>query len=466
MNISIMYNNLVCVAKLCALAAPGKYAPPILHTIRLTADSGRLTLQATDLEFSITASMGARVEIAGDLCVALNKMYTTPAKSDYRLDLTLESETLTIAHGERHHDTLHSISPDEFPTFTRLDTAIGTLDAQQFKRGLEFVVGVKSKHDPLIYLAAQDNALTLTAYDGKRIHVATIPAELTGSFSPCAISLDAAKRLIRVFSKGTLNIGQASEFLYIVGEVAPLVVPVEVRIKTSDRRPADFSKVSYADYIYTFQCYADSLRRAIKRAKVFSKYIALTTERYFNEIDGAPVCQSAVYVRAESEDLGDISTEIASAAPLALPNRVILLWIDQALHALDTAAKITSEPITVRINKAGDPIFIEVSSEGIKLSAAIAAMEDPRAHTAYYNPVTLDQEAAAQWREHEAAERDYCDWVRDQLGLESYTRTNHALYRMRGLLHYDGKYYDLEETYCYFYADGPVPGFQMSRRVA
>ena len=122
MKISISKESLVDALDAVQGLAGGKIATPVLSSVLLVAEGGRLFLTATDTYTTITASVPASVAVGGSSLL--------PAKKFYSIVKDLSPQDMTISIDEKSHATiksgravfkLHGAPDDEFPDADRIE---------------------------------------------------------------------------------------------------------------------------------------------------------------------------------------------------------------------------------------------------------------------------------------------------------------------------------------------------------
>jgi len=114
MKLALLQENL---AKALAAVLPsvGKSMQPILETIKLVADGNELRLTGTNLETTITAKCGAKVEVPGSTCVPaklLNELIAGFPNDRVTIELLDRTLHFRVA---RYETTLHTLDPIDFP---------------------------------------------------------------------------------------------------------------------------------------------------------------------------------------------------------------------------------------------------------------------------------------------------------------------------------------------------------------
>ncbi len=173
--------------RLVGRVAPTRTTLPILQTVLLEGEFGRLTLTATDVELGISTTLAARVEAPGRTAIPARLL------ADYVSQLP--TEPLRLAREGAHKRVRVSCGrfvanlavsdPEEFPSFPPIDESHSLdLDANRLREAIERVVFAAARDDsrPVLTAVLFDlgpNGLTLAAADGLRLARVRLP-EATG----------------------------------------------------------------------------------------------------------------------------------------------------------------------------------------------------------------------------------------------------------------------------------------------
>lgn len=183
MKVSCLQENLRRGLSIVGHAVASKSTLPVLSNILLASDSGRLRLQATNLEIGITCWIGAKIEEEGAV--------TIPAKllSDFvgnlpndTVNLTLDERTQTVhLRCARSEANIKGIEADEFPSIPTIDADEPTvaIPPDVLRMAIDQAAFAAASDDTRPVLAGvllklQDNTITLSATDGFRLAVKTI----------------------------------------------------------------------------------------------------------------------------------------------------------------------------------------------------------------------------------------------------------------------------------------------------
>jgi DNA polymerase-3 subunit beta len=210
--------------RLAVRAAPSRPSLPILQNVLLSAEPGRLTLSATDLEFGLTTAIAADVATAGRAAIPVRLLaeYVVQLPPE-RVRLTLEpsSRRLKVQCG-RFSANLAGADPDEFPAFppAEEETAL-ELDAETLREAIGRVAFAAARDSSRPVLSAVlfelgEEGLTLAASDGFRLARARLAA--AGGDQHLLIPARAVVEFGRLLAEGEaarLQLARESRGLYL-----------------------------------------------------------------------------------------------------------------------------------------------------------------------------------------------------------------------------------------------------------
>jgi DNA polymerase-3 subunit beta len=149
---------------------------PILSHFLIKAETGKITLSATDLEIGIECSIKAQVMEEG--------AFTTPARTfqeiislmpDEDLQLTIEKEDLHIT-SSRSNFTLMTLSADEFPLIPRIsevpDFSTTQKALRELIRHVNFAAAKQEETRAIltgVFIILKDSTVEFIATDGRRL---------------------------------------------------------------------------------------------------------------------------------------------------------------------------------------------------------------------------------------------------------------------------------------------------------
>jgi DNA polymerase-3 subunit beta len=248
---------------------------PILQNALLTANTGSLTLTATDGEIGLVTTVAADVIQPGRTAAPARLL------SEYVAQLPSEPLRLRLDHGAKRLQAscgrfdagLATADPDEFPVLpTPHEDAAINLDARQLARAIERVAFAAARDDSRPILAAvllefSEHGLTLAAADGFRLARAVlagvtgserhllVPARAIAEFGRLLAEADAA-RLVPTADEGGLHLEAGSTTLYT---------------RLVDGRFPDIDRVVPREWRTRVVVQAAGFRQAVRVAGLFGK---------------------------------------------------------------------------------------------------------------------------------------------------------------------------------------------------
>lgn len=185
MKVQVLQENLQRGLSIVGRAVATRATIPIISNVLLQTEEGRLKLAATDLDISIVAWVGAKVDEPGAT--------TVPSRliSDFVANLPAATVSIEVpASGRqvrlecaRNDSTIHAMDAADFPRIPEIRDGVGvTFDPRALRRAIERVEFAAATDDSRPVLTgvsfkSDGPRLTLAAADGFRLAVADITLE-------------------------------------------------------------------------------------------------------------------------------------------------------------------------------------------------------------------------------------------------------------------------------------------------
>ena len=263
------------------------YPPlPILANALLETDDGsRLMVSATDLETSITAWIGSKVEVDGAITVGaktLKELITVLSREriDFRVDTT---DTLHVRCGIQTTE-LRGIDADEYPPIKHNESEpVVYLAAEALLRMLDATLkcAATEQNRPIltgVYLMVDRGTLTLAGADGFRLGVERLPVDYAGEKQDAVLPGGAVKKLLRVLRKhkgeevGTTFPDQRNSVTFFLPNIL-------VSTQLLEGRFPDFMRIVPRSCFTQIVLYAEDTLIALKRADIFAGIDLASGER-------------------------------------------------------------------------------------------------------------------------------------------------------------------------------------------
>jgi DNA polymerase-3 subunit beta len=263
-------------------AIAAKSTMPILDTVKLVVDDGRVTLTATNLETTISARLGAKVETPGACCVPAKVLAElVHGFPNDRIICALDGQilTLTVAH---YQTTVECLDIDDFPNIPQVQA---TADAPlAFIRDLVTLVApVASTDDTRAALRGVNVSLngTAEAMAGDGFRLARLEHALEGATIPAvaalipARALHAAGKALKTLDEQPVRIGVTKAAAGdAFGAVSACVIDAgDIQIITSiiDGTFPDVARVIPEQFTTRVVIETEELRKAVVVASIYAK---------------------------------------------------------------------------------------------------------------------------------------------------------------------------------------------------
>lgn len=305
MKLVVKQENLKNSLNLCSHFVSPKSQLPILGNILLKADKQKLNLSSTNLETSVSTSIGAQIEKTGEITIP-GKVITDIVSnlSPGQVSLELDKETLTIESGS-FKSSITGVNSSDFPKIpSKLSGKyIVNLDRENFISSLskcQFAVSVDESRPVLtgVLFLFKGNSINLVATDGFRLSQVSLKhkekIDLEKTIVPKAVLSEVLKAENGDQIQFSFN-KDDNQVLFKVGESV-----FSSRVIEGDF--PDFEKIIPASSIYKVSVDKHELAQAVRLASVFS--------REAGNILKLKVSKDKVTVTAESSNSGSQKTDV------------------------------------------------------------------------------------------------------------------------------------------------------------
>ncbi len=276
MIVSVLQENLAKSLNIVTKAVDSNPPLPVLANVLLETEDSRLKLSATNLEMSITAWIGAKVEQAGSI--------TLPAKtfselvnnlSRERVDLRLDAATDTV-HMRCGIQTsnVRGINADEFPPINHNEEADLNLEGKTLREMIQQTAfaAAREQNRPIltgVYMQLEGNVLTMAAADGYRLAVRT--AEIAESFAERQDLVIPAKTMSEV-----ARIAEDDQEIGISlpkqrNSITVFMPNILVSSQLLEGRFPDFASIIPRSFATSTTLYTSDLLTVCQRAEIFAR---------------------------------------------------------------------------------------------------------------------------------------------------------------------------------------------------
>lgn len=325
---------------------------PILANIKLTTLGAKLTLQATNLEMSCSAPIGAQVEEEGEVAVASRVLVDLVGSlRSEKITLSSKGESLSI-EAEGFKGSLPGLNTSDFPSIpSQVDKAmalskadfLGAINSTIFSCSTELS---RPALGGILFIFDKDS-LSLVASDGFRLSRKTITQKGVKEAKlilPKNILMEVL-RIAPETKKVSIEVSESErQVLFALDDIV-----VSSRLVEGEYPP--FEKIIPQSSSITVNLAKDEFRDAIKTASVFAREAANVVTLHIGEEN--------VRISAESARAGSQESSVAAKVDgpeLDIPYNY--RFIEEFL----AAAK--GESIVMKFNNVTSPgVFLDASDE-------------------------------------------------------------------------------------------------------
>jgi DNA polymerase III subunit beta len=273
MKTTILQEDLVTKVATCTRFASSRIQLPVLANILLTTKKNKLIIAATNLEISISFSIGAKVDEEGSI--------TVPAKtfSDIISNLSKGSVTLSV-HKEQLEivqegftSTIVGMNAHDFPSIPHeLESQTVELTAEILKNILSkvlFSVSTDESRPVLngVLVEITSEQIRFIATDGFRLSIKRMDITFSGADVKVIVPRTSLSELTRIFQDGDIRIGINTTDKQIIFAHDGGVLTSRI----IDGEFPNFERIIPKDFTTTVDVSKDDLVQAIKLASVFAK---------------------------------------------------------------------------------------------------------------------------------------------------------------------------------------------------
>lgn len=355
MKITVLQENLKNAVSLASHFTSPKAQLPILGSILLKTNKSKLLLSATNLETSITTSIGAKTETEGEIAVngkTLNDVITN--LSSGQIELIVDKEQVKITSGKFKSNILGSNSAD----FPNLPKSVGknsfSLKASEFNNSLSKVLFAVSFDEtrPIltgVLFVSKGNNLYLVATDGFRLSELKFKTEVKMPDVKLIIPKAVLNELIKINGTEEIEVSFDKENNQVIFGIGDTILSSRI----IEGEFPDYEKIIPSLSVATINVDRVELEKAIKLASVFA--------RDSGKIVKFKILEDLLIITAESSSSGNQETSLEIRSEEKIDKEINIMFNYSFIE--DVLKVITDDEIKIVIapdNKASkflDPKF-------------------------------------------------------------------------------------------------------------
>ncbi len=322
---------------------------PILSTILLKTDGGRLRLSTTNLELGIHYWVGAKVEAEGEIAIPA-RIFSEfiNGVSDEKITMRAEKNILFITT-ERSKTKVLGMETQEFPIIPPLKSADSFLiDRRAFKQGLDAVLDAVS----LSELRPELNGVFVQVSEHSVIFAATDSFRLAEYITPLANNFDknfilprsSALEISRILDNldEDISVHLSENQIFFSNSSFQLVS------RLIDGKYPEYKRIIPNNHVSVLELNRGEFEKQIRLASVFSSQISdikLTAQ------------ENSLEIIAQSTDRGEISSEVISENKNSSPFTISLNY----RYILDALKSIKSDKFFLIYTGDGSPLIMRAA---------------------------------------------------------------------------------------------------------
>ena len=290
----------------------------------LATEDSRVNISATDLESSITVSIGTKIEQPGAITIPSKTMKEligslSPERVDFRVDAA--TQTMNVRCGIQTSE-LRGIDADEYPTIRHDDGLSDVhMEVESLLRMLDAVLKctAREQNRPIlcgVHLYLGKGKIELAGTDGYRLGIEHLPVAYNGPERRAVLPGSAVKKLLRVLRQlkdKELGIRFVEHEDGSITQVRFVLPNIQVTAQLLGERIPDYASIVPRSYVSQVVLYANDVRIALKRAAIFARdnanscYLTVVPARH----PGEP---AEVTIGAKSPDKGETEAMLDASA--------------------------------------------------------------------------------------------------------------------------------------------------------
>ncbi|MBI2064027.1 MAG: DNA polymerase III subunit beta [Candidatus Yanofskybacteria bacterium] len=345
MDIIVNQKKLTSAVRTVEKAVSKNISLPILNTILLKTDNGRLKLSATNLEVGINYWLGAKINESGEVAV--------PARifSDFINNITDEKLSLTVkknivAINSEHYKTqILGMDTKDFPIIPQIKKEISfKINSQTLKTALISVLDSASLSETRpelsgVYVSISDKRAEFAATDSFRLSEKIIGLS-DGKNKAFILPRNTATEIIRIAEniEGDLSLAVSDNQIIVFGE------DFEIISRLIDGHYPEYKRVIPEKFIALAKVNKNEFERSIRMASIFSSSISDIKLK---------AGKDSMEVSAKNSDRGEITADLACE----IKNKPFEISVNYH-YLLDGLKVLPTEHIILEFTGDGSPLVL------------------------------------------------------------------------------------------------------------
>lgn len=364
MEIKILQENLIKPLGILNRVVSAKPTLPILSNFLLKTEGKNLTLQATNLDISLSLQVNAEIKEKGKI--------TLPARSFLEFISSLSPQMLAISEkegkifvkGEKAQASFVTMNAEEFPKFPEIDKESKFLLKKEVLgwliRKTAFAAAADEGRPVLtgVLLKVEEGKFFMVATDGFRLSEAlaadSIPDKDFGSLIIPSKALFEVERLINE-SEEEITLGKTSDKNQVIFQFGPPTGGL-LFARLLEAEYPDYKKIIPDSFSLTAKITTEELISAVKTASIFARGNGQTLRLFFDPQ------KNEILISAKTAEVGEGLAKVTAE----IDGKGIEVGFN-AKFLLDGVSSIREEQTQIQIKEEVAPaMFMGVSDENYR----------------------------------------------------------------------------------------------------
>jgi len=352
MKVVVLQGNLDKALNIVSRLIQANNSLPVLNNVLLVTSNGRLELQATNLELSISYKIGSKVEKKGSISIPA-RLFSDLIHSlkDEKIQLIQSKDNLEI-HTSQLNSTINGINATEFPKVPKITTKQQiSISAKKLIQAFEYVVPAVSLDEsrPVlsgVYCKINKSNMTVAATDSYRLAQYQVN-QVNGEDIEVIIPYRTILELIRIVKSDdikSIDVGITSN------EVVFSTEDFSLTSQLIEGSYPDYTKIVPKQSSTTIVLEKEDLQSALKVASLFSKENANTITIQSDKKD--------INIHSEGAQVGTNTSNI----PAKTNGSVVNINLN-ARYLIDALNTINSSSIKIGLNDKLDPCLLSSTDD-------------------------------------------------------------------------------------------------------
>lgn len=331
---------------------------PVLNNVLIIADSGKLTISATDLEIGITSKITGKVDTDGKITVPAKLLSDFVVNNrDNSIDINLKELNLNLK-SEHFEANIKGIDAEEFPTIpvsqSKAYIKINATDFAEALRKVSFAAASDDTRPVLagILLKFSDKELVITATDSYRLAEKKIILEKQVGDKEVIVPAKTMNELLRIISQNEPDqdvemILDENQIFFNIGDVSIVSRLIEGNFPPYQQIIPSQSKI-------TAKAEISELLSALKMSALFAKDVANNIKLSIDD--------KQITIKSAAGESGDttskITAETAGGKLTVAFNARYLIDVANVLSGKTVIAKFTDDSAAAIISSDKDENYL------------------------------------------------------------------------------------------------------------